>query len=215
MANYSIPYAAQLTCRDSNTTIPEPPFLAGPFGLGAPGTFGAAGNGSRPGNGTWDGKGAACALSEFQPGAAVLLNMCCNTTAPGANGVGVVTKANTRLHNNLHPAQTGGYDLGGCSWRYCNVTGEEGVKNFERCMQTQSVTRSKNVRAKCFVGKNGAAGTVVGTAVGGNNSIGKPLEVNHTSGGDRIQWRTEKKKQTTVSAALLLALGVAGIVLGS
>jgi len=213
MANHTLPYASQLACRNSNTTIPEPPFLASPYGIGAPGAYGAARNGSAAGNGTWDGKGAACALSEFQPGAAVLLNMCCNTTAPGTNGLGGATKANTRLHNVLHPAQTGGYEAAGCSWRYCNVTGDEGVKNFQQCMQTQSVTRSKNVQAKCFVGKNGAgpAGTVVVV-----NGAGHPIvELNQTSGADRIQWRTEKKKKTTVSAALLLALGVAGLVLGS
>ena len=214
MANHTLPYATQLACRDSNTTIPEPPFLAGPNGIGAPGTFGAAGNGSAAGNGT--GYGAACALSEFQPGAAVLLNMCCNTTAPGADGVST-TKANTRVHNILHAADTGGYEAAGCSWRYCNVSGEEGVKSFENCIQTQSITRSRNVQAKCFVGKNGAGrGAIVGLGANSSVNTGNPYEQDQTSGADRIQWRSGKKsKKTTVSAALLMALGVAGLVLGS
>jgi len=80
-------------------------------------------------------------------------------------------------------------------------------------MQTQSVTRSKNVQAKCFVGKNGAGAPGTGVGI---NGTGKPIGYNQTSGADRIQWRSEKKnKKTTVSAALLLALGVAGLVLGS
>jgi hypothetical protein len=131
--------------------------------------------------------------------------MCCNTTLANANGVRP-TKHNTYLHNILHPAQTAGYEANGCSWRYCNVTGAEGVKGFEQCMESSGKI-AKGVTAKCFIGKDGP----------GSSVIAAPIQAKkQTSGGDTIQWRSKKKeKKATVSAALLLALGVAGLVLGS
>jgi len=95
----------------------------------------------------------------------------------------------------LHPVETGGYLKDGCAWEYCNVTGQSGVDTFGKCIQTTKDSLGTEVLGKCFIGKEAKAQQTV------------------TSGGTKIKWRSEKKKDT-VSAALLMALGVAGIIIG-
>jgi len=57
------------------------------------------------------------------------------------------------------------------------------------------VVKDEKVQGKCFVGTEAKAGLPV------------------TSDGTTIKWRSDKKKDT-ISAALLMALGVAGIIIG-
>lgn len=52
-----------------------------------------------------------------------------------------------------------------------------------------------------------------GSDVPGKCFMGAKASADVSSGA--VKWRSEKKKKQTVSAALLIALGVAGIILGS
>ncbi|KAG9240500.1 hypothetical protein BJ878DRAFT_546192 [Calycina marina] len=216
MANCALPNATLSACGNSDTTIPESPF------------FQLADNNStilQP-NGMAGATVAACAISSSQPGGAVLA-MICNTTFATANADPNLgqTKANTCIHNNFFPATIIGYEVDGCSWRYCNLTG---TRDFQSCVTRQ---KAKDLQAKYFEPGN-SRGTVVEAGQGALKGEGVAL-VNademppiwtannvvqtrsvQASGADRIQWRTDKKKKTTISAALLLALGVAGLVLG-
>ena len=94
----------------------------------------------------------------------------------------------------LRPVETGGYIGDWCAWEYCNVTGQSGVDTFEKCIQTTDTSLGMEVPGKCFVGKEAKAQQAV------------------TSDGTKIKWRSDKKD--TDSAALLMALGVAGIIIG-
>ena len=81
-----------------------------------------------------------------------------------------------------------GYDADNRAWLYCDVTGQNVVSSFESCLNR---TASASMRGECF-GSNGKVAT---------------------SEGSSMHWKLRKKKET-VSAALLIALGVAGIVIG-
>lgn len=99
------------------------------------------------------------------------------------------------LNSLSHGVETGSYDANGCTWQYCNVTGQSGADVFNKCLKRTTLkTANATIQGKCFIGKEGAQ-----------------LEV--TSDGNKIKWRSDKKKDT-ISAALLIALGVAGIIIG-
>ena len=116
-----------------------------------------------------------CTISNYLPNADIILSACCdlNTTAPN------------RSSNSHNQTLTSGYDADNCAWRYCNMTGPNGVSSFESCLNR---TTSTSVEGKCF------------------SSNGKVA----TSEGSSMYWKFGKKKKT-VSAALLIALGVAGV----
>ena len=109
---------------------------------------------------------SSCSISSYVPSVEILLSSCCSTNIPSS-----------------------GYELDACAWRYCNVTGQSGVNNFEGCMNRSAPS---GVVGKCFDG----------TAVNA-----KPA-----TSGSGIPWKGKKKK--TVSAGLLIALGIAGMVMG-
>jgi hypothetical protein len=90
---------------------------------------------------------------------------------------------------------TAGYAANGCQWRYCNVTGQGGIDAFDKCLSTTNTRAGSAVKGKCFKGQKAATDAM--------------------SEATKISWRSEKKKKQTVSAALLIALGVAGLVLGT
>jgi hypothetical protein len=83
---------------------------------------------------------------------------------------------------------TGGYTADGCDWAYCNVTGQSGIEEFESCLRATA----PEVKAQCYSG-------------------GKA----QTSDARRqisVPWKKTEKK--TLSAGLLIALGVAGMFMG-
>ena len=136
---------------------------------------------------------ASCAISKFIPSAEVLLSSCCNTTTGNivkANSHGAYTPSNL-----FKQVPTAGYSVDGCDWTYCNVTGQSGIDAFEKCLNTTTMNAGMDIKGKCFMGEKAQADA--------------------KSDANKIQWRSEKKKKQTVSAALLIALGVAGIILGS
>lgn len=137
---------------------------------------------------------ASCAVSAFLPSSEVLLSTCCNTTTgnivrPNARGA----YAPSNIFQQLVP--TAGYTADGCDWRYCNVTGQPGIDAFGKCLEETTKRAGSDVQGKCFTGAKASA------------------DVSSDASG--IKWRSNKKKKQTVSAALLIALGVAGIILGS
>ena len=83
---------------------------------------------------------------------------------------------------------TGGYSANGCDWTYCNVTGQSGIKEFGKCVSETA----PEVEAQCFL--NGKAMTS-----DARRRISPP-------------WKKTDKK--TLSAGLLIALGVAGMFMG-
>jgi hypothetical protein len=83
---------------------------------------------------------------------------------------------------------TGGYTANGCDWTYCNVTGQSGIKEFGKCVSEAA----PEVEGQCFL--NGKAMTS-----GARRMISPP-------------WKKTNKK--TLSAGLLIALGVAGMFMG-
>lgn len=136
---------------------------------------------------------AACAVSQFVPSAELILSTCCNTTTGNIvreNANGGYTPSNIFVQ-----VPTAGYAANGCQWRYCNVTGQGGIDSFDRCLNTTNIRAGTAVKGQCFKGDRAAADAM--------------------SEAPKVSWRSSKKKKQTVSAALLIALGVAGIVLGS
>jgi hypothetical protein len=99
--------------------------------------------------------------------------------------------ANATTSSSTHSqVLTSGYDDSGCAWRYCNITEKSSASAFESCVSRNSAAK---VEGKCF-----AANT-------------KDVTSDASSSG----WRLGKKKEkTTVSAGLLVALGIAGLVIG-
>lgn len=129
---------------------------------------------------------ATCSISSFVVHADNLLSTCCNTTDHTVLPPYAISAVNDLV-------VTGGYTAAdGCDWSYCNVTGRGGVEAFAKCVQEAA----PGVGWRCFVG--GSAQTS-----GARRSFGGP--------GKRSGKGTGKK---TLSAGLLMALGVAGIFLG-
>jgi hypothetical protein len=93
-----------------------------------------------------------------------------------------------RSDNVQSQAHSAVYDAENCAWRYYNVTGQNVDSSFESYLNR---TSSASLEGKCFSSNSKVA----------------------TSEGSSIYWKFGKKKKT-VSAALLIALGVAGIVIG-
>ena len=155
MANYTIPYSAEIACSQPNVTIPPPPFL--------PITNNSV---------------SFCAISNYVPNVEILLSSCCSTNA-------TISSQSSSIHNQT---PTSGYEANNCSWRYCNVTEESSVKAFGSCLNRTATT---DVEGQCF------------------SANGKDA----TSEGISISWKLGKKKKT-VSVGLLIALGVAGMLLG-
>ena len=83
---------------------------------------------------------------------------------------------------------TGGYTVNGCDWTYCNVTGQGGIETFQKCVSETA----PEVEGQCF--KGGKAQTS-----DARRRISPP-------------WKKTDKK--TLSAGLLIALGVAGMFMG-
>jgi hypothetical protein len=82
---------------------------------------------------------------------------------------------------------TGGYSADDCDWTYCNVTGNSGVSTFESCVSKTA----PEIEAQCFV-------------------AGKA----QTSDSRRTSTPWKKTEKKTLSAGLLIALGVAGMLMG-
>lgn len=83
---------------------------------------------------------------------------------------------------------TSDYSANGCDWSYCNVSDRSGIDEFEKRLNTAAL----EVEGQCFLG-------------------GKP----QTSDARRrisVPWKKTEKK--TLSAGLLIALGVAGMLMG-
>lgn len=139
--------------------------------------------------------GTACAISQHVPAVELLLSTCCNTTA----GHIVKQKADGNYKTDIFDmVHTEGYTADGCNWRYCYVTGQGGIDTFGKCLNSVNKQTKKAINGKCFT----------------SNSEKRAMK-KVTSGTDSIHWRGDRKKKQTVSAALLIALGVAGIVMGS
>jgi hypothetical protein len=167
-SNGTLSFTAQLACRYPNTTIPQPPYIS-------------------------SSSDASCAISSFFPAAEILLSQCCNTTS------GHVVKNNQDIafmgEQLMNQVTTGGYnDASGCSWTYCNVTGQGGMDLFTNCIKDSETSSGTKVQGQCFMG-------------------GAKSQLAVTSGADKVKWRNEKKKDT-IGAALLMALGVAGLIIG-
>lgn len=79
------------------------------------------------------------------------------------------------------------YDAKDCAWQYCNATGQSSVRACESCLNQTAPP----IKGNCFSVKSNAV----------------------KSDSNSVPWRSGKKKKT-VSAALLIALGVAGMVMG-
>lgn len=80
------------------------------------------------------------------------------------------------------------YNASKCSCGYCSVTDQSEVKSIKSWLNP---TSPRCAKGDCF----------------------SPTEKVATSGGNSISWRSDKKKKT-ISAGLLIALGVAGVVVG-
>jgi hypothetical protein len=91
---------------------------------------------------------------------------------------------------------TAQYSTDDCDWGKSNATGQSGIDNTSKL-----ATAGTDVQGQCLIGGKTAMDA---TSDGVNNND-----------RNKIKWRSDKKKKETVSAALLIALGVAGLILGS
>ena len=87
-----------------------------------------------------------------------------------------------------------GSDVTGFEWGQ-----QKGIDDFDKCVVDQEM--DVGVHGGPFMGKEEKSMKIEGATIKTDSA--------------KIKWRSDKKEKQTVSAALLIALGVAGIILGS